>query len=110
MSKIAPYIAAAVQWTPCVHDPKAGAQKAARAIAEAAGKGARLIVFPETFLQGYPYFTGLPGASPEFQAWLHALHAGAIDRNSEMKRPGVQSTILSSTSGPMGSCLAATAR
>lgn len=87
MRKIEPYIAAAVQWTPCVHDPKAGAQKAAKAIAEAAGLGAKLVVFPEVFLNGYPYFSGLPGASPEFQAWLHALHAGAIDRNGDALQP-----------------------
>ena len=70
MKKIEPYVAAAVQWTPCVHDPKAGAQKAAKAISEGARLGAKLIVFPEVFLNGYPYFSGLPGASPEFQSVL----------------------------------------
>ena len=29
MNKIEPYIAAAIQWTPCVHDPVAGAKRAA---------------------------------------------------------------------------------
>jgi predicted amidohydrolase len=87
MSRTEPYIAAAVQWTPAVHDPGAGAARAADAIAEAAKEGARLIVFPEVFLNGYPYFTGLPGASPEFQAWLQALHDGSIDRNSDALQP-----------------------
>lgn len=87
MSKIAPYIAAAVQWAPSVHDPAIGAKRAAEAIAEAAGKGAKLIVFPETWLQGYPYFSGLPGTDPEFQTYLQVLHDCAIDGNGSALQP-----------------------
>lgn len=78
MTKIAPYLAAAVQWTPCVHDPKAGAARAAEAIAEAGKAGAKLVVFPEVWLQGYPYFSGLAGTEPEFQAYLKAYWDAAI--------------------------------
>jgi nitrilase len=78
MRQIDPYIAAAVQWTPCVHDPVAGAKKAAEAIAEAAGMGAKLVVFPETWLQGYPYFSGLAAMEPEFQAYLQTFWNAAI--------------------------------
>lgn len=87
MNKIEPYVAAAIQWTPCVHDPVAGAKRAADAIAAAAKEGAKLAVFPEVFLNGYPYFTGLPGSSPEFQAWMQALHDNAIDRNGDALQP-----------------------
>jgi len=87
MTKVDPFTVAAVQWTPSVHDPKAGAQRAADAVAEAASSGARLVVFPEVFLNGYPYFTGLPGVSQEFQAWMQAFHEGAIDRNGDALQP-----------------------
>lgn len=86
MNTIAPYVAASVQWAPCVHDPRAGAQKAAEAIAEAAANGAKLVVFPEVWLQGYPYFSGLAGAEPEFQAYLTAYwNAAIVDAEAELK-------------------------
>lgn len=69
---------AAVQWAPVVHDASEGAKKAARAIAEASTAGARFIVFPETWLQGYPYFTGLASASPEYQEYLGAYSRAAV--------------------------------
>lgn len=78
MTKIAPYLAAAVQWAPSVHDPKAGATRAAQAIAEAGKAGAKLVVFPEVWLQGYPYFSGLAAMEPEFQAYLKAYWDAAI--------------------------------
>ncbi|MCP5179941.1 MAG: carbon-nitrogen hydrolase family protein [Pseudomonadales bacterium] len=87
MSGPAPYTAAVIQWAPCVHDPVAGAARAALAIDEAARNGARLIVFPETWLQGYPYFSGLKGVDPEFQAYLHVLHDAAITRDGTALQP-----------------------
>lgn len=50
------FIAAAVQATPAFLDLDAGLAKAERLIAEAAAKGAELIVFPETWLPTYPYW------------------------------------------------------
>jgi aliphatic nitrilase len=48
---------AAVQLAPDL-DTQAGTMaKVLDAIAEAAGKGARLVVFPETFVPWYPYFS-----------------------------------------------------
>ena len=46
--------AAVAQFGSVPDDPVAAAQKAAGIIHEAAGEGARLIVFPEAFLGGYP--------------------------------------------------------
>ena len=50
------FIAAAVQATPAFLDLDAGLAKAEGLIAEAATRGAELIVFPETWLPTYPYW------------------------------------------------------
>ena len=46
---------AVVQAAPVMFDAAACAEKAARLIGEAAAHGAKLIVFPELFIPGYPY-------------------------------------------------------
>src|SRR6266849_7333597 len=48
---------AAVQLAPDLETADGTVSKVLAAIAEAAGKGARLIVFPETFVPWYPYFS-----------------------------------------------------
>ena len=49
-------------------DRDAGVEKTCRLIAEAAGKGAKLIAFPETFIPGYPFWiwTHTPAQSGRF--------------------------------------------
>src|ERR1700728_4154547 len=49
--------AAAVQIAPDFDSGAATLERVLAAIAEAAGKGAELVVFPETFLPWYPYFS-----------------------------------------------------
>ncbi len=51
-----PYTAAAVQWAPAYGDLRAGVARAIDAIDEAAREGASLIVLPEAWLPGYPYW------------------------------------------------------
>lgn len=50
------FTAAAVQAAPVFLDAAKTADKAVSLIGEAAGNGARLIVFPEVFIPGYPYW------------------------------------------------------
>ena len=51
-----PYTAAAVQWAPAYGHLRAGVGRAIDAIDEAAREGATLIVLPEAWLPGYPYW------------------------------------------------------
>src|ERR1700693_6003091 len=48
---------AAVQIAPDLETATGTLDRVLAAIAEAAGKGARLVVFPETFVPWYPYFS-----------------------------------------------------
>lgn len=48
---------AAVQIAPDLETPNGTLERVLAAIAEAAGKGAQLAVFPETFVPWYPYFS-----------------------------------------------------
>src|ERR1700736_3401008 len=48
---------AAVQIAPDLDTPTGTLDRVFAAITEAAGKGARLAVFPETFVPWYPYFS-----------------------------------------------------
>lgn len=64
-------------------DAAASAQKAAALVQEAAQQGARLIVFPEAFLGGYPkgasFGTPVGMRKPEGREDFRRYHAAAID-------------------------------
>lgn len=66
--------AAAVQLAPVLEGPDGTLEKVLRAIGEAAGRGAELAVFPETFIPYYPYFSFVrpPVATGAAHARLYA--------------------------------------
>jgi len=77
-SQLKPFKAAAVQAAPIYLDTPATIGKACALIGEAARNGASLVVMPEVFVPGYPYWnwlmTPLDGSK-----WFHRLHDAAIE-------------------------------
>jgi len=78
MDTLPKFKAAAVQAAPCFLDRAATVAKACRLILEAADNGADLIVFPEVFVPGYPYWnwcmTPLQGSE-----WFRKLCLSSVD-------------------------------
>lgn len=76
------YNAAVVQAASVPFDSEASAAKAARILREAAAGGARLVVFPEVFIGGYPkgasFGTPVGMRTAEGRADFARYHAGAI--------------------------------
>lgn len=87
---------AAVQWAPVFHDLEAGLKKAAEAISEAAAAGARLVVFPEVWLQGYPYWASISTRDPVFGEWYRLLKQNAAEI------PGPEIERLAAVAGSAG--------
>lgn len=77
MSKVAPFIAAAVQAEPAWLDVDAGVDKAISLIAETARNGAKLVAFPETWIPGYPHFLWL-GPQAAGMAYVPRYHENSI--------------------------------
>lgn len=75
----APITVAIVQQPPAVLDLTASLRRASHHIGQAAADGARLVVFPETWLSGYPAWVfGLAGwDDPEARTW----HAELVDQS-----------------------------
>ncbi|MDO8308651.1 MAG: nitrilase-related carbon-nitrogen hydrolase [Actinomycetota bacterium] len=73
-----PYVAAVVQWAPSFCDSASGTARACAAIEAAAAEGARLVVFPEAWLTGYPYFQGVTRHPDYFPTW-QAFAMSAIE-------------------------------
>jgi len=75
--------AAVVQIGALPHDSMATAEKAAARLREAAGAGARLVVFPEALIGGYPkgasFGAPIGMRRPEGRAAFARYHAAAID-------------------------------
>jgi nitrilase len=74
-----PFLVAAAQLSPAFLDRDATVDRACHAIAEAGSRGARLVVFPEAFVPGYPLWVWCI-ASGQTQA-LRALYAELLDQS-----------------------------
>lgn len=78
-----PFRAAVVQAAAIPHDSLASARKAADLVRAAAAGGAKLIVFPEAFLGGYPkgasFGTPVGMRKPQGREDFRRYHAAAID-------------------------------
>jgi aliphatic nitrilase len=66
--------AAAAQIAPVLDAPGATLEKVLQAIGEAAGRGAQFIVFPETFVPYYPYFSFVDPPVSQGPAHLKLYH------------------------------------
>ena len=73
-----PFIAAAAQLSPVFLDREATVERACDAMAEAGARGARLVVFPEAFVPGYPLWIWGVAAGPT--KVLRALYAELLDQ------------------------------
>lgn len=78
-----PFTAAVVQMASLPDDPLATAEKAAARLREAAASGAKLAVFPEALIGGYPkgasFGAPIGMRKPEGRAAFARYHAAAID-------------------------------
>ncbi|MFE5331407.1 nitrilase-related carbon-nitrogen hydrolase, partial [Embleya sp. NPDC056575] len=70
--------AAAVQAAPVYLDAAATVAKAVALIREAAGNGAELIVFPEAFVPGYPYWNWTMNPV-QGSPWYERLYRSSVD-------------------------------
>src|SRR3546814_15908803 len=89
---MATYKGALVQASSSPFEPVASAETAARLMPEAAAAGARLAVFPEVFIGGYPkgasFGTPVGMRKPEGRDAFRRYHEGALDLRSEERRVG----------------------
>jgi nitrilase len=78
-----PFKVAVVQMASVPNDPLATAEAAANRLREAAAEGARLVVFPEALIGGYPkgasFGAPIGMRKPEGRAAFARYHAAAID-------------------------------
>jgi len=77
----APYLAAIAQVAPRFLDLDASLERAVAAIGEAASNGARLVVFGETWLPGYPVWAdaGIPWEGGDTKEAYARLHRNAVE-------------------------------
>ncbi|UQX89297.1 nitrilase [Jatrophihabitans telluris] len=77
------FSAAVVQATPLAFDVDGTLEKVARLTSDAAGMGARLVVFPEAFVSCYPrgldFGTAIGARTPEGRAWFRRYWESSID-------------------------------
>lgn len=78
MSNFLKFKAAAVQAAPVFLDTLGTMEKISAYVSEAAQSGASIVVFPEVFISGYPYWNWLKNPL-DGSAWFKRLYHSAID-------------------------------
>ncbi|WP_431676481.1 carbon-nitrogen hydrolase family protein [Kitasatospora sp. KL5] len=78
MDNLPRFTAAAVQTAPVYLDAAATVDKAVSLIHEAAGNGAELVVFPEVFVPGYPYWNWTMNPV-QGSPWFERLYLSSVD-------------------------------
>ncbi|MDF2763008.1 MAG: Nitrilase, partial [Thermomicrobiales bacterium] len=96
------YTAAAIQATPVFLDREATLAKALRLIEEVAADGSRLIVFPEAFIPGYPFW--LWRDRPDDMPGLEQKAFAALWRES-IDVPGPETEQLGDAARAAASCV-----
>ena len=96
------YTAAAIQMTPVFLDRGATVAKVLRLIDEVAASGSRLIVFPEAFIPGYPFW--LWGDRPDDMPGLEQKAFAALWRES-IDVPGPETEQLGDAARTAASCV-----
>ena len=69
---------AAAQFAPVYHDLAGATERAVEIVALAGSENVQLLVFPETWLCGYPYWASLRISSPEFAACRRTFQRNAV--------------------------------
>jgi nitrilase len=82
-----PFLVVAVQISPAFLDREATIDRACAAIADAGTRGARLVVFPEAFVPGYPLWVWSLAAGRTLE--LRALYAELLDQAVSVPSPAV---------------------
>ena len=82
-----PFVVAAVQRSPVFLDREATIDRACESIADAGHQGARLVVFPEAFVPGYPLWVWSIAAGRTQD--LRALYAELLDQAVTVPGPSV---------------------
>ena len=81
---------AVIQTPPALLDQAKTMEKAVKAVEEAAGEGASLVVFPETYIPGYPFWAW--HLKPEGDIKIaNEIHARLRDNAIDMERDDLQS-------------------
>ncbi|MCZ0985530.1 carbon-nitrogen hydrolase family protein [Streptomyces diastatochromogenes] len=78
LERLPRFKAAAVQSSPVFLDPAATVDKAVALLAEAASHGAELVVFPEVFIPGYPYWNWTMNPV-QGSPWFERLWRASVD-------------------------------
>ncbi|MDE2167453.1 MAG: carbon-nitrogen hydrolase family protein [Alphaproteobacteria bacterium] len=86
MTRYPRFTAAAAHIAPIFHDTERTIDKACEVIAEAAGRGARIVAFPESFVPGFPVWAGIVAPIRTHDFFKQLAAAAILVEGPELKR------------------------